>query len=141
MHRMTEAEARAFLARGTHTAVFATVRADGRPHAVPTWYMPDGDDYTFTTWHTTVKFRNLGANPHVSLVVQDETPPYDYAVVEGTAVLIDDLDECRRVARALGARYMGEDRADAFAERNGVPGEYVVRITPVRIHGATGVAD
>jgi len=137
---MTVEQARNFLARGSHTAVFATVREDGRPHAVPTWYAPDGDDYVFTTWHATVKARNLRSDPRVSLVVQDETPPFDYVVVEGEADLVDDLDECRRIARLLAAKYMGEGRADEFAARNGVPGELVVRIRPRTIHGYARVA-
>jgi PPOX class probable F420-dependent enzyme len=140
MPRMNESEARAFLAEPRRTAVFATVRPDRRPHAVPVWFMPDGEGYVFTTWHTTVKARNLRANDRVSLVVQDDTPPYDYAVIEGSAELIDDLDECRRIAGALGARYMGADRAQEFAARNGVPGELVVRIRPTAIHGFRAVA-
>jgi hypothetical protein len=39
----------------------------------------------------------------------------------------------RRWARALGARYMGEEVADRFAERNAVPGELLVRLVPDRI--------
>jgi PPOX class probable F420-dependent enzyme len=138
---MTAAEARDFLDRGARTATFATVRADGRPHAVPTWYIRDGEDYVFTTWHTTVKARNLRADPRAALVVQDPEPPYDYVTVEGRAEILDDLPECRRIATALGAKYMGEDRAEAFGARNGVAGELVVRLRPARIHGFSKVAE
>ena len=139
---MTEAQARAFLDQGARTATFVTVRPDGRrPHAVPTWYIRDGDDYVFTSWHTSVKVANLAANPNVSLVVQDPEPPYSYVTVEGTAVVLDDLAECRRIATALGVKYMGADRAEAFGERNGVPGELVVRLRPRRVHGFARVAD
>src|SRR5689334_24946798 len=115
---MTVGQAREFLDSGTRTATFATVRRDGRPHAVPTWYIRDGEDFVFTTWHTTVKARNLAADPRASLVVQDPEPPYSYVTVEGMAAVIDDLDECRRIATALGAKYMGADRAEAFGARN-----------------------
>jgi PPOX class probable F420-dependent enzyme len=138
---MTAAEARAFLDRGSRTATFATVRPDGRPHAVPTWYIRDGDDYVFTSWHTTVKVRNLRADPRAALVVQDPEPPYDYVTVEGPAEVLDDLDECRRIATALGAKYMGEEQAEAFGVRNGVPGELVVRLRPTAIHGYTKIAE
>jgi PPOX class probable F420-dependent enzyme len=136
---MTEAQARAFLAEGRRTAVFATVRPDGRPHAVPVWYVPDGEGYAFTTWHETVKARNVARNDAIALVVQDDRPPFDYVLVEGRAELIDDLDECYRLASVLGAKYMGVERAEEFARRNGVPGELVVRIHPLRIHGFIGV--
>ena len=141
MQRMTEAQARDFLDRGARTATFATVRPDGRPHAVPTWYIRDGDDFVFTTWHTTVKARNLAADPHASLVVQDPDPPYDYVTVDGLAEVVDDLDECRRIATALGAKYMGADQAEAFGTRNGVPGRLVVRLRPVAVHGFAKVAE
>jgi hypothetical protein len=141
MRRMDEAEARAWLTDTVHNAVCATVRPDGRPHATPVWYTVDGDDFVFTTWHTTAKARNLRASGEVMLVVQDERPPYDYAVVEGRAQLLDDLPDCRRIAFLLGAKYMGEDQADAFATRNGVEGELVVRIRPTKVYGYRAIAE
>jgi PPOX class probable F420-dependent enzyme len=138
---MTAAEAKAFLDRGSRTATFATVRPDGRPHAVPTWYIRDGDDFVFTTWHTSVKARNLRTDGRAALVVQDPEPPYDYVTVEGRAEILDDLAECRRIATALGAKYMGADQAEAFGARNGVPGELVVRLHPTRIHGFAKIAE
>jgi len=35
---------------------------------------------------------------------------------------------------------MGDDRAEEFGRRNGVPGELLVRITPTKIIGARDVA-
>ena len=42
----------------------------------------------------------------------------------------DDLDDVRHWAGVIGGRYMGADRADEYGERNGVPGELLVRLTP-----------
>ena len=141
MKRMTDEEAWRFLAAGDRTAVFATVRPDGRPHAVPTWYAVDGDELVFTTWHTTVKAANLRGDRRVVVVVQDPAPPYDYVSVEGEAELIDDLVLCREISTRLGAKYMGADRAEEFGKRNGVEGELVVRIRPTKVFGVVGVAD
>lgn len=141
MKRMTDDEAWRFLAAGDRTAVFASVRPDGRPHAVPTWYAVDGDELVFTTWHTTVKAANLRRDRRVVVVVQDPAPPYDYVSVEGNAELIDDLPLCRDVSTRLGAKYMGADRAEEFGKRNGVEGELVVRIRPTKVFGVVGVAD
>src|SRR5262245_14192999 len=127
MERMSDEEAWAFLRSGSRPATFASIRADGRPHAVPTWYLVDGDELAFTTWHTTVKAANLRNDGRVSLVVQDPEPPYDYVAVDGEARLFDDLPECRRIATELGAKYFGPERAEAFGARNGVEGELVVR--------------
>ncbi len=140
MDRMTETQARTFLAEGSRPSTFASVRPDGRPHATPTWYAVDGDDIVFTTWHTTVKAANIRRDPRVAMVVQDPEPPYDYVSVEGVAELIDDLELCRRISTLLGAKYMGADRAEEFGRRNGVEGELVVRVRPTRIHGFLRVA-
>jgi PPOX class probable F420-dependent enzyme len=137
---MTDEQARAFLEQGSRPATFASVRQDGRPHAVPTWYAVEGSDIVFTTWHTTVKAANLRHDRRVSMVVQDPEPPYDYVSVEGEAELIDDLGMCRRISTLLGAKYMGADRAEEFGRRNGVEGELVVRVRPTRIHGFSRVA-
>jgi len=137
---MTEDEAWAFLEAGDRPAVFASVRADGRPHVVPTWYAVEGRTIVFTTWHTTVKASNLRHDGRVAMTIQDPVPPYDYVALEGTAELIDDLADCRAISTRLGAKYMGADRAEEFGKRNGVAGELVVRVTPTRIHGFRGVA-
>jgi hypothetical protein len=36
---------------------------------------------------------------------------------------------------------MGTERADEYGDRNGVPGELVVRVTPTRVVSARDVAD
>lgn len=141
MERMTDEQAWAFLEDGSRTATFASVRPDGRPHAVPSWYAVDGRGIVFTIWHTTVKAANIRLDPRVALVVQDPEPPYSYVAVEGLAELIDDLGLCRRISTLLGAKYMGADRAEEYGRRNGVEGELVVRIKPTRIHGRSRVAD
>jgi len=43
-HGMTPEETRSFLLDGTRTGKLAVVRADGRPHVTPTWFMLDGKD-------------------------------------------------------------------------------------------------
>ncbi len=61
--------------------------------------------------------------------------------IDGTVTLHDDLDEVRRLATIIGGRYMGADRAEEFGERNGVPGERLVRLHPMKVTAAFGVAD
>ena len=36
---------------------------------------------------------------------------------------------------------MGAERGEQFGERNGVPGELLVRITPTKIVAQAGIAD
>jgi PPOX class probable F420-dependent enzyme len=138
---MTADEVRAFLLTGTRTAKLATIRPDGRPHLAPVWFLLDGDDIVFNTGDDTVKVRNIRHHHRVAIVVDDEAFPYAYVQIEGTARLSDDLDEVRRWATRLGARYVGEDRAEEFGARNGVPGELLVRVTPIRTRGEAGIAE
>ncbi len=67
------------------------------------------------------------------MVVDDQAPPYSYVKVDGTVSLSEDPDVLVDVATRIGGRYMGEDRAEEFGRRNGVPGELVVRIRPSKL--------
>lgn len=138
---MTEDQWRAFVSQGTRTGKLATVRADGSPHIAPIWFLLDGDDLVFNTGAETVKGRNLARDGRVALCVDDDRPPFAFAVLQGQARLIDDLDEVRHWAARLGARYMGESRAEEFGERNGVPGELLVRVRIDKVVAQGAVAD
>lgn len=140
MKPMTRERALEFLQEGTRTGNVATVRADGRPHVVPVWFILEGDDVVFTTWHTSVKARNLARHKRAAMSVDVPEPPYAYLLVEGPVSILDDPEESRRVATAAGARYMGEDRAEEFGRRNGVEGELVVRIRIDHFVGADDMA-
>ncbi|MFF7408195.1 PPOX class F420-dependent oxidoreductase [Streptomyces lydicus] len=137
-HKMTKDEWQRFLSEGTRTGKLATVRADGGPHVAPVWFLLDGDQLVFNTGAETVKGRNLARDGRVALCVDDERPPFSFVVVQGTAEISDELPEVRRWATRIAARYMGEDRAEEYGARNGVPGEVVVRLT---IDKAVAVAD
>jgi PPOX class probable F420-dependent enzyme len=140
MPTLSTAEARAFLLARARTAKLATVRADGRPHVAPIWFDLDGDDLLFTTWHASVKAVNLRRDPRVSLCVDDEAPPFAFVIVEGLATLSDDLGELRAWATRIAGRYMGEEQAEVFGQRNGVPGELLVRVQVTRLFGQTEVS-
>ena len=148
---MDDGEVAAFLGGlPARTGKLATVRADGRPHVAPIWFVldrsvagPDNPvgDLVFNTASDTVKGRNIIRDPRLALCVDDDTPPFTFVVVEGTATVSEDPDELLRWATVIGGRYMGEDRAEAYGARNGVPGELVVRLRPTRITASARVAD
>ncbi|MEU9706570.1 PPOX class F420-dependent oxidoreductase [Streptomyces sp. NPDC014870] len=141
MAKMTEEQWRAFVSEGTRTAKLATVRDDGSPHVVPIWFVLDGDDIVFNTGKATVKGRNLARDARVALCVDDDRPPFAYVSLRGRAEISEDPAELRRWAARIGGRYMGEDRAEEFGARNGVPGELVVRVRVERVTAENGVAD
>jgi PPOX class probable F420-dependent enzyme len=138
---MSEQERRAFLSRGTRTAKVAVSRADGMPHVVPVWFVLDGDVLVFTTGEATVKGRALRRDPRVSICVDDEQPPFSFVMIEGLATISRDHDELLAAATRIGARYMGNDRAEEFGRRNAVPEELLVRVTPTKIVAVGGMAD
>lgn len=140
MHQLSDSEARAFLLERPRTAKLATVRADGRPHVAPVWFALDGDDLVFTTWHATVKAANLRRDPRVSLCVDDDAPPFAFVIVEGTAALSAEPAELRTWATRIAGRYMGPDLADRFGQRNGVPGELLVRVRVARLIGQAAIS-
>ncbi len=123
------------------TAKLATVRKDGRPHLVPVWFDIDGNDVVFMTGAETVKGRTMRRDPRVAICIDDDRPPFSFVTIEGVASTTNDLDDVEYWARRIGARYMGDDRADEYGARNGVPGELVVRVRPDRVIGIFDVAD
>jgi PPOX class probable F420-dependent enzyme len=130
---MTDVEWREFVLAGTRTGKVGLTRKDGSPHVTPIWFLLDGDDLIFTTHRDALKGRILARDPRVCLCVDDQEPPYSFVVLHGVASLSEDPDELRTWATALGARYMGQDRAQEFGARNGVPGEYLVRVRITKV--------
>ena len=128
MQKMSKAEAYEFLATGTRTGKVATVRADGRPHVAPIWFELDGEDLLFTTWHESVKGKNLVRDGRIALTVDEEVAPYAFVLVEGTVTITEDPAESLKWATRIAARYMGQDQAEAFGQRNSAPGELLVRV-------------
>jgi len=137
---MTE-EYRAFMLDRSRTAVLATVRPDGRPHAAPIWYDLDGDVVVFTTGESTVKGRNMRRDPRVSLCIDEEEPPFHFVQIEGTSELSAEDPDLLYWATRIGGRYMGADRADEYGRRNAVEGELLVRVTPQKVVAYKNIPD
>lgn len=139
--KLTDAEILAYLDEKARTAHLATVRADGRPHVATIWVIRDGDEIVFTTWHESVKARNIARTGQAALTIDDTTEGSSYVVIEGTVTMHDDPAQGRQWAERLGGKYMGADRAHEFGERNGIPGEVVCRLRPTHMSGVRGVTD
>jgi len=130
-------EIRAFLTEGTRTAKLAWVAADGRPLVAPVWFVVEGPDdapeLLFNTGRDTAKGRAVRRDPRVALCVDSELPPFGFVQVQALATIEEDPAELVRTATLIGGRYMGEDRAEEFGRRNGVPGELLVRLRPTKV--------
>lgn len=66
-----------------------SVRPDGRPHIVPVWFLWDGETALIFT-KPDQKVRNLRQNARVTLALDDTKIGGDVAMLEGTAVLLDE---------------------------------------------------
>ena len=133
MASLSDPEVRDFLARGTRTGKLAYLAASGRPLVVPVWFIVEGGSLVFNTGKDTAKGRALARDPRATLCVDLEEPPFAFVQVQGEAELSEDPAELLRTATAIAARYMGAERAGEFGKRNGVPGELVVRLRPVKV--------
>ena len=136
MHSVTDPEVRSFLLAGTRTGKLSFVAADGRALVAPVWFIVEGDRLVFNTGKDTAKGRALFRDPRVTLCVDLEEPPFAFVQVQGVAELSEDPADLVATATAIAARYMGAARAEEFGRRNGVPGELVVRLRPVKVIAA-----
>jgi PPOX class probable F420-dependent enzyme len=140
--KMSRDEALAFLVAAPRTAKLATTRADGRPHVAPVWIDLDDDGtILFMTGAETLKGRSLRRDPRASLCVDDDAPPYAFAIVDLEVSLSEDLGELLHWGTRIAARYLGPEVADAVGRRNAVPGELLVRARPTHVTGERGVTD
>lgn len=113
------------------------MRADGHPHRTPVRFDLDGDQIVFTTWHQTVQLANLCR----ALCVDDDTLPYRFMIIEGTAPLSADLGEIRTGAARISHRYMGEAQAAAATALTDAPGEFLIRVIPTHSSAGSEVAN
>ncbi len=137
---MTPEQVYEFISSHRLTAHLATVRPNGRPHVAPIWIAVDGSDIVWNTGDFTVKGKNLLRTGYAAISMDDSVPPFNSVRLEGPVECITDLDEVRHWAAVIVGRYMGDDQAEIFGARNGVPGEMLCRMTPARISGLFDVA-
>ena len=138
--QMSSPEVASFLTHGTRTAKVATTMSSGQPHVMPVWFVLDGEELVFTTGAGSVKGRNLRRDPRIALVVDEDVAPYAFVHIRGRTRISEEMDQLLRFATEIGGRYMGPERAEEFGQRNAVPGELLVRVTPERTIAETDLA-
>ena len=88
-------------------AVIATVRPDGQPVSVATWYLFEGDRMLVNMDEGRKRLAYMRANPKVSLTVLDGDDWYSHVSVQGRVVeLVEDpdLSDIDRIARRYTSR-------------------------------------
>ena len=101
---------RALLAK-PNPAVIATVRPDGQPVSVATWYLLDGDRVLVNMDEGRARLDHLRHDPRVSLTALDEDGWYTHVSVRGRVVEMADLSGIDRLAKHYtGNPYARRDR-------------------------------
>ena len=96
------------LLRKPNPAVVTTLRSDGQPISVATWYLLEDDDRVLLNMDATrVRLKHLRRDPRVSLTVLDEASWYTHVSLIGRVEDIEDdedLTDIDRLSRAYGDR-------------------------------------
>ena len=87
-------------------AVVATVRSDGAPVTVATWYLLEGDRVLLNMDHSRVRLEHLRRDPRVSLTVLDEAGWYTHVSLVGRIAEMYDDDGLADIDR-LSTHYRG----------------------------------
>jgi PPOX class probable F420-dependent enzyme len=87
-------------------AVIATVRPDGHPVTVATWYVLEGDRLLVNMDATRRRLDHLRADPRVSLTVLDDRSWYTHVSVVGRVTELVDDEGLRDIDR-LSQHYLG----------------------------------
>ena len=95
----------AFL-RLPNPAVVATIRPDGSPHTVATWYDWDGGRALLNMDESRLRLRFMRRDPRVALTVLGEESWYSHVSLLGRIVSIEDDPDLADIDR-LARRYTG----------------------------------
>jgi PPOX class probable F420-dependent enzyme len=118
--------AKRWLDEGTYVTV-GTVDPGGRPHLSVMWATYDGDDVLLSTLTGRRKYRNLAANPEVSVLWFPKDAPLSYVEVRGTVSF--STDGARDLIERLARTYVGRPYREVLGDVVRV----TVRVTPERV--------
>ena len=99
------------LLRRPNPAVVATLRPDGSPHAVATWYLWDGRRVLLNMDESRARLRFMRRDPRVALTVLDGESWYRHVSLFGRVTELVDDGELADIDR-LARHYTGEPFRD-----------------------------
>jgi PPOX class probable F420-dependent enzyme len=115
------------LCEGANFAALTTLFEDGDPQTQVMWVGCDDDHVLINTELHRAKFKNVEADPRVSVLVWDAANPYSYVEVRGRVVETVGGDAARTHIDELAQKYTGKLYAnDVKSER------VVLKISPDR---------
>jgi PPOX class probable F420-dependent enzyme len=96
------------LAKPNH-AVLSTINEDGSVHATMIWIDVEDDQVTFNSARGRIWPANLERDPRATLTLLNQDDPYEYAVITGSATVVDDGEEADRQMDHLAKKYIDQD--------------------------------
>lgn len=103
-------DVRALLAK-PNPAVISTLRPDGQPVSVATWYLLDGDRILVNMDEGRKRLEHLRKDPRVSVTVLDEAGWYTHVSILGQVVELRDDTDLSDIDR-LATHYTGRPYAN-----------------------------
>jgi PPOX class probable F420-dependent enzyme len=131
MPPLSEDELTAFLDE-MPVARLSSHNRDGTIHTVPGYFKYEGGAILLGTQATTHKVRNIERDPNVTVLIDNQSPPWKGVLIYGRAEL--DHDDLVAKRTAIFERYMPPEDAREFA--SALANKYppaVIRVTPTRI--------
>jgi PPOX class probable F420-dependent enzyme len=103
--------------REPNPCTITTLRPDGQPVSVATWYLLEDDDRILVNMDATRRrLEHLRADPRVALTVLDRDSWYTHVSVVGRVVALTDDDGLREIDR-LSDHYTGRPYPDRTSPR------------------------
>ncbi len=113
-------------------ARLGTHNPDGTIHMAPVWFKYEAGEIWIGTQAISRKARNIDGNNRVTVLIDDQEPPYKGVMIYGTTVLDNEQAVNKRVT--IFSRYMSPERAEKMAI--GLAKQFepvIIRIQPERI--------
>lgn len=104
------------LLRRPNPAVVATVRPDGSPHSVATWYLWDGERLLLNMDASRARLAFMRREPRLSLTVLDAESWYRQVSLDGRVVELADDEQLADIDR-LARHYTGRPFRDRESHR------------------------
>ena len=118
------------LAKGKNLATVATLMPSGQPQALLTWVDTDGDHVLVNTEPQRQRARNVARDPRITVLIQNEDNPWDWAEVRGHVAGTVTGDEARRHIDELSRKYTGQD----YAQPVGPQGRVILKVAADKIN-------
>ncbi len=128
---MTDSELESFL-NSAPIARLGTLNPDGTIHLAALWFKYVDGEIVIGTQDKTSKIRNIKRNPNVTVLIDNETPPFRGVLIYGQAEL--DYDDVLAKRIAIFEKYMPSENAREAVE--GLASAFtpvVIRIKPQHI--------